>query len=172
MTVAFRYEDRPDHFSEYRAGFEIRTIRRCTAIEITSALNTDHLARTYHLVYLDQRTDIPPEQRALAINGASLLSQVLVKGHQWYAVGVAAAGRVPGYARFEPQGRRFFPVAGAEQPSGSLARPEYELADLLGNGLPDVLEMDGTVRYWRNEGNGRFDLPREMPGRPCRSETA
>ena len=166
VTVAFRYEDRPDHFSEYRAGFEIRTIRRCTAIEIATHADTDHLARTYHLVYLDQRTDIPPEQRALAINGASLLSQVLVEGHN----GTQSEWLPPvefGYTRFEPQGRRFFPVAGAEQPSGSLARPEYELADLLGNGLPDVLEMDGTVRYWRNEGNGRFDLPREMPDAPA-----
>jgi len=38
-----------------------------------------------------------------------------------------------------------------------------ELADLFGNGLPDILEMNGLVRYWRNLGDGRFDLPRPMP---------
>src|SRR5713226_1985016 len=34
ITVAFTYEDRPDPFSEYRAGFEIRTIKRCKQIEV------------------------------------------------------------------------------------------------------------------------------------------
>ena len=42
-----------------------------------------------------------------------------------------------------------------------------ELIDLIGNGLPDVLEMNGTVRYWRNCGNGRFDPPREMKDAPA-----
>ena len=36
--------------------------------------------------------------------------------------------------------------------------------DLFGNGLPDILEMNGTVRYWRNLGDGRFDLPARDAG--------
>ncbi|MBF2009493.1 MAG: VCBS repeat-containing protein [Chlorogloeopsis fritschii C42_A2020_084] len=72
-----------------------------------------------------------------------------------------------GYTRFEPQGRNFFPLTGADLPPGSLARPEYELADLFGNGLPDILEMNGTVRYWRNLGNGKFDRPRSMKDAPA-----
>ncbi|RCJ42356.1 hypothetical protein A6770_35100 [Nostoc minutum NIES-26] len=72
-----------------------------------------------------------------------------------------------GYTRFEPQGRNFFPLTGADLPPGSLARPEYELADLFGNGLPDILEMNGTVRYWRNLGNGKFDRPRAMKDAPA-----
>ena len=39
--------------------------------------------------------------------------------------------------------------------------------DLFGNGLPDILEMNGTVRYWRNLGGGRFDLPRLMQDAPA-----
>src|SRR5207248_35993 len=31
----------------------------------------------------------------------------------------------------------------------------------------DILEMNGAVRYWRNLGEGRFDLPREMPSAPA-----
>ena len=71
------------------------------------------------------------------------------------------------YSRFEPLGRDFFPVEGRDLPARSLANPELELADLFGNGLPDLLEMNGTVRYWRNLGNGRFDLPREMRTAPA-----
>src|SRR5262249_39338798 len=55
VTVHFIYEDRPDPFSEYRAGFEIRTVRRCVRIELWSHASVDTLARTHHLVYLDQR---------------------------------------------------------------------------------------------------------------------
>jgi hypothetical protein len=42
-----------------------------------------------------------------------------------------------------------------------------EQANLFGDGLPDILEMNDTVRYWRNLGNGRFDLPREMRDAPA-----
>jgi hypothetical protein len=34
VTVQFTYAPRPDHFSNYRAGFEIRTVQRCTQIDI------------------------------------------------------------------------------------------------------------------------------------------
>src|SRR5262249_9743901 len=48
----------------------------------------------------------------------------------------------------------------------SLATPNFELVGLFGAGLPDMIEMNGTVRYWRNLGNGHFDLPRPMPNAP------
>lgn len=60
----------------------------------------------------------------------------------------------------------FFPLEGQDFPARSLANPELELADLFGNGLPDILEMNNTVRYWRNLGNGQFDLPRTITSRP------
>lgn len=70
------------------------------------------------------------------------------------------------YSQFSPNSQKFFAVAG-ELPPGSLSRPEYELADLFGNGLPDILEINGTLRYWRNLGNGRFDRPRDMAEAPA-----
>jgi hypothetical protein len=33
--------------------------------------------------------------------------------------------------------------------------------------LPDVLEMNGTIRYWRNQGEGRLDRPRELHDAPA-----
>src|SRR5262249_46857369 len=35
-----------------------------------------------------------------------------------------------------------------------------------GNGLPDLIEMNGIVRYWRNLGDGCFDLPHFMDEAP------
>ncbi|MGL5942559.1 MAG: SpvB/TcaC N-terminal domain-containing protein [Waterburya sp.] len=166
VRVKFSYEERPDPFSEYRSGFEIRTIRRCTQIEVLTQPEREILTRTYNLIYLDQRNDLPNLEQLLPINGVSLLSQVRVVGHD-----DEATQDLPplefGYTQFAPQGRKFFPLAGADLPSGSLGRPEYELADLLGNGLPDILEMNGTVRYWRNLGNGKFDRPRSMSNAPA-----
>jgi len=163
VRVKFTYETRPDSFSDYRAGFEIRTIRRCARIEVFTQPGAEILTRTYDLIYLDQRGLLVDR---LPLNSASLLSQVRVKGHNG-----AASEQLPplefNYSQFEPEGRDFFPITGPDLPPGSLARPEYELADLFGNGLPDVLEMNGTVRYWRNLGNGKFDRPREMKDAPA-----
>ena len=163
VTVRFIYEDRPDPFSDYRAGFEIRTVRRCTRIEVATHADADLLTRTYHLIYLDQRGLASPE---LPINGVSLLSRVKVVGHDGSQIEELPPLEF-GYTRFEPDKRTFIPVTGPNRPPGSLARPEYELVDLFGNGLPDVLQMSETVRYWRNLGNGRWDLPREMRDAPA-----
>jgi len=164
VSVTFVYEeDRPDPFSEYRSGFEIRTRKRCTHIEIRTHADQDRLVRTYHLIYLDQE-DIPPKQ--LPLNKASLLNRVQVEGH----VDSTTESLPPlefGYTQFEPEERDFSPLQDREVPARSLANSDLELADLFGNGLPDVLEMNGTVRYWRNLGNGRFDFPREMRDAPA-----
>jgi RHS repeat-associated protein len=115
------------------------------------------------LIYLDQR-GLPIEQRPL--NAASLLSQVLVEGHD----GERSESLPPlefGYTAFEPAERRYQPLAGGDRPELSLAHPEYELVDLFGNGLPAVVEFNGQVRYWRNLGGGRFDLRRTMQTAPA-----
>jgi hypothetical protein len=71
------------------------------------------------------------------------------------------------YTQFAPQKQKFLSITRADLPPASLAHPDYELADLTGDGLPDILEMNGTVRYWRNLGNGTFDLPRPMRDAPA-----
>ncbi len=158
VKVRFDYEQRPDPFSDYRAGFEIRTVRRCTAIRVcTYPDGVETPVRTYKLTYL-----APPPR-----NGASLLHEVKVVGHD----GTATEALPPlefGYTPFAPETKRdFFPLTGPDLPPGSLAHPDYELADLFGTGLPDILEMNGTVRYWRNLGNGTFDRPRQMQEAPA-----
>ncbi|WP_026103334.1 SpvB/TcaC N-terminal domain-containing protein [Pseudanabaena sp. PCC 6802] len=166
ISVTFEYEDRLDAFSEYRAGFEIRTRRRCQQIVVRTHTEVEQLVRTYQLIYLDRRSDLGNLGQLLPLNGVSLLSQVRVSGHN----GEAQESLPPlefNYTRFEPEERKFSPVLGKDLPTRSLANPELELADLFGNGLPDILEMNGTVRYWRNLGNGKFDRPREMRDAPA-----
>src|SRR5215831_7343863 len=171
IGVRFIYEDRADQFSDYRAGFEIRTRKRCARIEVRTQALKELLTRTYEFVYLDQRPDLP-DKNILPLNGVSLLSQIHVVGHDDDQPSETDRTQefAPlefGYTRFEPSRRAFSSVAGAEAPPFSLANPAYEQASLFGNGLPDILEMNGVARYWRNLGNGTFDRPRDMPEAPA-----
>lgn len=175
VSVTFHYQERPDQFSEYRPGFEIRTTRRCNLIEIRThpdqhceEYETGILVRTYRLIYLDERED---RQDQLPLNGVSLLSQIGVVGHDESQENEEdRTQELPplefGYTRFQPEERDFLPLKG-DLPAQSLADPNLELVDLFGNGLLDILEMNGTVRYWRNIGDGKFDLPREMSDAPA-----
>ena len=102
----------------------------------------------------------------MPLNGVSLLSQVKVTGHDGDKTETLPPLEFR-YTSFEPKKRDFFPLQGSDLPARSLANPDLELVDLFGNGLPDLMEMNGTVRYWRNLGGGRFDLPRFMQDAPA-----
>lgn len=162
--------ERPDPFSECRSGFQIRTRRRCKWIIVKTHPKPaqEQLVRAYEFVYLDERTDLPNLIELLPLNAVSLLSQVNVIG---YNDTNQSARELPplefGYSRFEPRTRKFSAVTGKALPPVSLGHPDFELVDLFGNGLPDIFEMNDTVRYWRNLGDGCFDMPRSMPEAPA-----
>ena len=71
VTVDFDYEPRPDPFSDYRSGFEIRTTLRCRTIRVSThaADGVARAAREYRFGY---------EQAPF--NGVSLLTRVDVVG--------------------------------------------------------------------------------------------
>ena len=182
VSVEFLYDDeaspsavtpdsptkpRPDAFSDYRAGFEIRTRRRCKWIVVRThpAKNRAVLVRAYEFIYLDEQTSDPAR---LPLNGASLLSRINVIGYD--DQGVAHRELPPldfGYSRFQPEGRRFVALQGVDLPASTLSNPDLELVDLFGHGLPDIVELGGTVRYWRNLGNGHFDRSRPFSQAPA-----
>lgn len=166
VLVKLVYEDRarPDPFSEHRAGFEVRTIRRCSRIEVWTDAGTPVRLRTYHLTYADELSGSPER----AANGVSLLAEVRVEGHD---DGAGLSQELPilrlRYGRFAPERRRFRRIGGPLLPPRSLGHPGLELADLRGVGLPDIVEIDGQVRSWRNLGDGRFEGPRVLRDAPA-----
>jgi RHS repeat-associated protein len=169
VKVQLIYEQRPDPFSEYRSGFEIRTTLRCTHIKVLTDAGRERRTRTYHLEYLDRQSAQPED---ISRNRVSLLTRVRVEGHDDSAtLETDRSEWLPplefDYTRFEPQKRQYTSLTGQDRPAASLANPDLELVDLFGNGLPDILEMNGTVRYWRNLGGGQFDLARSMPEAPA-----
>ncbi|MBA3462798.1 MAG: VCBS repeat-containing protein [Deltaproteobacteria bacterium] len=165
VTVDFIHEDRPDPFSNRRAGFEIRTTKRCARIEVRTHAEETRLARVYRLFYDDQ---LAPESAAR--NALSLLRRIQVEGVD----GDTREALPPlelHYTGFHPERRVYGPLIGPtterEVPERSLAHPDFELADLFGRGLPDVVQISRNgSRYWKNLGGGRFDVPRTFAGTP------
>ena len=157
---------RVDRIADHRAGFEIRTTRRCHGIVLRTHPGNGAPAitvRAHEFVYLD-------EQRGAAapLNAVSLLSRINVIGYD--DAGQPARELPPldlGYTHFAPAMRQVTGLAGAQLPTATLAGPDIELVDLFGRGLPDILELGDAARYWRNLGGGRFDRPRLLDALPA-----
>lgn len=154
VTVTFVYEDRDDPFSSYRSGFEQRTTKRCQSIVVRThpADGTEHETRTYQFTY-------QPEKKS------SLLSEFTVIAADEDGKNILPSLKFD-YSTFEPAERQFAPVRGRDLPATGLNTADVDLVDLHGSGLPDILQMNGVVRYWRNLGNGHFDLPRLINDAP------
>jgi RHS repeat-associated protein len=165
VTITFTYEDgREDPHSNYRAGFEIRTTKRCRSILVETHADTTRPVREYQLGYTSD-----------VYSGVSLLESIALVGFddqgQRYD-GVAGERQLPPltfqYTQFDPDKRKFQPLTSADLPPLSIGNATMELVDLHGAGLPDVLQMNGrVVRFWRNLGNGRFDMSRPMRQAPA-----
>src|SRR5207248_9953852 len=113
---------RPDPFSEYRSGFEIRTVRRCASIEIYTDSADDPgnevLTRRYRLIYRDE---LPSAVfSALPPNAVSLLTQITVEGHDGDKLESLPSLEF-GYTPFDPNRRDLVAVSGSDLPARSLA---------------------------------------------------
>jgi len=159
VHIEFSYEPRPDAFSEYRAGFDIRTTLRCSKITIKTVLadGTEHKSQEYSLGY---------EQAPH--NGVSLLSKIELIGFD--NTGNLSNVFPPltfGYSRFEPSKKRFNRVTGQALPEQAITGSNMNFVNLQSNGLPDLVEMNNRIaRYWRNLGEGKLDLPKTMEFAP------
>ena len=161
IAISLDYEARSDDLSDRRARFEIRTRRRCSAIKVLTRDVTE-LIRTYKLEYVDASSG---PQALRPLNGVSLLRRIRVIGHDGTQQEELPATTF-GYTGFEPAQRDFRPLEGLELPARSLGDENVELADMRGSGMPDIVEINGRIRVWRNRGDGRFDPPRELRSAP------
>jgi RHS repeat-associated protein len=157
---------RADRFSSYRAGFEIRTLRRCERVLMIHHFQELGGARLVKSMDFGYRPN-PDTQ-------ISFLENVTVRGYRWDEAGQLFIGDMPPialkYSKFEPQQQRYESISakGNDLPPLSLGDGNVALVDLEGNGLPDVLHTLPTgFRYWRNLGNGTLDRPQTMTQVPA-----
>lgn len=157
---------RDDRFTHCRAGFDIRTLRRCRRVMMFhhfAELRQPTLVRSTEFGY---RTD--------SDTLASLLSSVTVTGHDQDAAGEYRSASMPpvvfDYSSFKPHEQRYqaLRAQGGDMPPLALRGANMALVDLFGDGLPDVLHAAPEgFRYWRNLGNGVLDRPRLLPQMPA-----
>jgi RHS repeat-associated protein len=151
--VRFVYENRTDAFSTYKQGFEMRTTKRCSKIETYTNAASLIKTKAYQFNYTTN----------LGLNGLSLLQSVSVQGFN----GAATEFMPPlefSYSVFNPMdaARRDLREITGPLPVNSLSDPGFELVDITGNGIPDLLQLNGVARYWTNKGNGQFSVPRNL----------
>jgi hypothetical protein len=150
---------RPDPFSTYRSGFELRTYRRCHRVLMfhhfpgEPGVGADCLVDSTDLTYLD--------------TGGSGMTTIATATHTGYrrradgSPGYVASTLPPvefGYSRVavgrEP--RDVDPAALENLPSG-LADQDYLWIDLDGEGLSGILARQGGGWFYKaNRGDGRF----------------
>src|SRR5262249_26475663 len=131
-------EPRPDPFSSYATGFEVRTIWRCRRVLVyTTHPNlfacTPVLTRSLMLTYDQGPT------------GLSMLSRVEQRGFRKGEDGAYAGEDLPpltfGFTPFDPAGQRYSELVvdnGGIIP-GPIGDGQYLPVDLHGEGLPGIL---------------------------------
>jgi RHS repeat-associated protein len=160
VTVEFEYESRPDAFSDYRAGFEIRTTQRCRTIRVVTNAADDvrRVWREYRLSYT-----------AATFSGISQLTRFAAVGIDEAAAGPTEELLPPlafTYTALDPAARRFTPVTGPALPQSGFSDPTVTLVDLGGTGQPDLVELGVVHRFWANRGGGEFAFPQLMQDAP------
>lgn len=140
--VAQEWAYRPDPFSTYEPGFEIRTYRLCKGVLLFHHFGESSLVQssTYRYSDLDQG------------NGyMSQLIGVVDTGHQ-KKDGKLESASYPEleleYGKFEPSGKTFEKLIGEKGKLNGINEEPYSLLDLFGRGIPGILYADGqTVSY-------------------------
>ncbi|HSH82028.1 MAG TPA: SpvB/TcaC N-terminal domain-containing protein, partial [Herpetosiphonaceae bacterium] len=155
---------RPDPFSSFRSGFDIRTVRRCRRVLVF-----------HHLQELGGTTLIREtafEHAAEPYARLSLLTAVRATRYRKAAAGdYRSAGLPPisfSYSQFRPLHQRFRSIEanGGDAPPFAIGTGGTTLVDLFGDGLPDVLQASPQgLRYWRNRG-GLLERPKVQPVTP------
>jgi RHS repeat-associated protein len=162
VSLELEYEDRPDGFSERRAGFEVATTKRCRRLVLRTHADMTRQTSSYTLEYANAE-DGPPDLSPT--NDTSLLVRVTASGHDGPSV-----EQLPpldlGYTMFEADRRNLREIRGRDIPAPSLADPVLALLDAYGGGSPDLVEVDEAPRVWRNRGDGTFDWPRRAADPP------
>lgn len=153
-SVKFFWEVRPDSFSSYLSGFQIKTGRRCREIEVRSQGN---LVRRYGIEY-DLPADDPIE--TIGPNDAGQLFSLIRKVVQYDNRGTNEHFLPPlrlGYTRFDPE---WVARGGFLNPTDfSLGNSNLSITDFNADGLPDFLftePQNGTHQVCYNQGLNRF----------------
>jgi RHS repeat-associated protein len=155
---------RPDPFSTYRSGFNLRTYRLCRRILTfhhfpVEAVGDECLVRATNLTY----TELPT---------LSTLASMRTTGYIRRQDGTYQEGALPPLAfryspaQIDPTVRELDDDSRVHLPYG-VDGALYQWVDLDGEGLPGVLTQEGDDWYYRpNQGGGRLGPTEPLPSQP------
>ena len=152
-------EERPDPFSSYVTGFEVRTIWRCRRL-LVYATHPDLFGCT---PVLTRALTLAYEQ---GTTGLSMLARVEQRGFRKAEDGDYAHEDLPpltlGFTPFDPAGQAYseLVVANGGLIPGAVGDGDYLPVDLDGEGLPGILYSErGLTLYWPPLGDGLYGAP-------------
>ena len=138
-ALVFVYEPRPDAFSDYRSGFEIRTARRCTEIRVESRvqplLQPPAVVRKYALGYQPETPSGAEEALPLARSLLHSVTQLDAKDNPLPPLRITYTG----LELVKPDRFSVHVVEGSPYVSPQLADGDADFADIDGDALPDIL---------------------------------
>lgn len=149
---------RPDPFSWYRAGFDVRTYRRCRRVLLFHAFDAVELVRSLDLDY----DDAP---------GFSFLRAITVRGYRRDGAGYTCRSLPPLTFAYQPHAwddtvRTLDADSRADLPAG-VDGQAYQFVDLFGEGLAGILSEQGTGWFYQhNLGDGAFAPARQVAPKP------
>jgi RHS repeat-associated protein len=157
---------RPDPFSTYRAGFEVRTYRRVARVLVfhnfsdESSVGADGLVRSLDLTYSDQQTPSDPRNPIYTFIGS-----ITQTGYTRTGTGYVAGSLPPlelAYSQpvIQPDVLTLDPDSQANLPEG-IDGSRFQWVDLDGEGTPGILaDAGGAWGYKRNlSPTNRVKLP-------------
>ena len=155
-SLSFVYEERPDILHDGRAGFPIRTIWRCAAIELRCDRLPQPVLKRYNLSYTQASG-----------SGISLLTEVQLIGFDETGNSEEFPAIRLSYTQHRPDLVRYLHIGAVSTAPPPLDAPDTTLVDMTGDGLPDVLQTGpGGHRFWPNLGNGTFGDVRTLEVAP------
>jgi len=166
-TIPTTWPVREDPFSSFRAGFEIRTLRRCERVLMLHHFNEGELIDAPLVKSTDFAYNVNPNTRLSLMQAATVTGYRKDQNDSQQTIQRSMPPVMFKYSEFEPQNQRYQTVSAkdANLPSGSLASPELIAMDVFGNGLPDIVQDSGdTLRFWQNLGQGKLDGRRSQAG--------
>lgn len=167
-TPVKEWDCRPDPFSSYRSGFEIRTFRLCRNILLfhcfKEELGAPFLVKASTLEHINEETHDP-----IRFLGMSKVKKAGLCAFRKASESTFERSDFPAlefsWSEFNPPERPEFKTltSGGYDIPGLLESAQFFPVDLNGEGIPGLLYTDGSsVMYLEPEGDGKYKRPENL----------